>query len=179
MLKKTNNVSIVILSTITLIVFDILFIVWLNVVLNHKNIVDFIFCNYYYVIVKTRLFYNIDNNKSNTKKEIICFDFEYSLTLNDCDFIKKQFNEIKIRKLIFSILVRNVNEKIIKIDEYVITQLYIDNFIINNKLITICIIAEIYLMNNLKVNLLFNVNVLKSQKIILNFKHNTLIINNC
>ena len=99
------------------------------------------------------------------------------LTLSDCNFIKKQLNEIKIRKLIFSILIRSVNKKIVKINKYIITQFYINNFITNNKLITICITIKIYLINNLKINLLINVNVLKLQKIILNFEHNTLTIN--
>ena len=66
--------------------------------------------------------------------------------------MKKQFNEIKIRKLVFSISIRNVNEKIIKIDEYIMTQLYINDFITNNKLVTTCITIEIHLMNNLKIN---------------------------
>ena len=59
------------------------------------------------------------------------------------------------------------------------TQLYINDIVIDDKFIMICVIVEIHLMNDLKINMLIDVNVFKSQKMILNFEHNTLIINNC
>ena len=49
----------------------------------------------------------------------------------------------------------------------------IDNFIIT------VIIVKIYIVNNLKINIFVNVDVLKFQKITLNFEHNIFIINNC
>ena len=120
--------------------------------------------------------YNVNNDKSKTKKTNICFNFEYSLTLKNYNFIKKQSNKIKIRKLISLILMREIKK--IKINEYVITQLYINNIITNKKLIIVYVIVEIYLINDLKVNILIKINILKSQKIILNFEHNILTINN-
>ena len=91
--------------------FDKSLVVRLNIVSNHeKNNVDFVFRNYHYVIVKTKIFHDINDKKSKMKKKIICFDFECSLTLNDRDFMKKQLDEMKIRKLIFSISIRNVKK---------------------------------------------------------------------
>ena len=74
---------------------------------------------------------------------------------------------------------RKIKKIIIKINEYVITQFYIDNIITNKKSIIAYVIVEIYLINDLKINMLIEINILKSQKIILNFEHNTLTINNC
>ena len=93
--------------------------------------------------------------------------------------MKKQSNKIKIRKLISLISMRKIKKIKIKINEYVITQLYINNIITNKKSTIVCVIVEIYLINDLKINMLIDVNVLKSQKMIFNFKHNTLAINNC
>ena len=59
-----------------------------------------------------------------------------------------------------------------------LTQLFIIDINVVDKSITTTIIVKVYLMNNLKINMLINVNVLKSQKMILNFEHNTFTINN-
>ena len=48
-----------------------------------------------------------------------------------------------------------------------------------NEIITIVVFVKIYLINNLKINMLVDVNVFKSQRIIVNFDHNILIIENC
>ena len=49
--------------------------------------------------------------------------------------------------------------------------------VVDNSITTI-IIVEIHLIDDLKANILVNVDVLKLQKIILNFEHNIFIINN-
>ena len=116
--------------------------------------------------------------KSKTTKKKICIDFEYFVTLKNRDFIKQQLKKINIRKLILSLLIRNINNKIIKINEYVINYLYIDDIIIFEKAIIIYISIEIHLIDELKINMFIDVNVLKSQKMILNFEHNIFVINN-
>ena len=55
--------------------------------------------------------HNINDDKSKTKKTNICFDFECSLMLKNRNFIKKQSNKIKIRKLVFLILIRKIKKK--------------------------------------------------------------------
>ena len=79
----------------------------------------------------------------------------------------------------FSLLVKEINNKLIKISDFMLVQLFIIDVDVVDKFITTTIIVKIHLMNNLKVNMLINVNVLKSQKIILNFEHNIFIVNNC
>ena len=54
--------------------------------------------------------HNVNDDKLKTKKTNICFDFECSLTLKNRNFIKKQSNKIKIRKLISLILVRKIKK---------------------------------------------------------------------
>ena len=61
------------------------------------------------------MLHNVNDDKSKTKKANICFDFECSLTLKNRNFIKKQSNKIKIRKLIFLILVQEIKKKKLKL----------------------------------------------------------------
>ena len=77
------------------------------------------------------------------------------------------------------LLIKKINSKLIKINDFVITQLFIINKNVVDNLITTIIIVEIHLIDDLKTNMFVNVNVLKSQKIILNFEHNIFIVNNC
>ena len=86
---------------------------------------------------------------------------------------------MKIQQLIFSLSVRKVNDKLIKFSDFVLTQLFIDDIDVVDKFITTTIIVEVHLIDDLKTNMLIDVDVFKSQKMILNFEHNTLIINNC
>ena len=76
-------------------------------------------------------------------------------------------------------LIREINDKLIKINNFVIIYLFVININDINKIITIVVFVKIYLINNLKINMFINVNIFKSQRIIVNFNHNILIIKNC
>ena len=57
--------------------------------------------------------------------------------------------------------------------------MFVNNINIVDNVITTIIIVKIYFINNLKTNIFVNIDVLKSQKITLNFEHNIFIINSC
>ena len=76
-------------------------------------------------------------------------------------------------------LIREINDKLIKINNFVIIYLFVIDINDVNEIITIAVFVKIYLINNLKINMLVDVNVFKSQRIIVNFDHNILIIENC
>ena len=62
-----------------------------------------------------------DNNISfKKKKEKICVNFDYSITLRNRQFIKKQLNKkMKIQQLIFLLSMKKINNKLIKINDFV------------------------------------------------------------
>lgn len=78
---------------------------------------------------------------------------------------------MKIHKLVSLLLVRRIDDKIIKTNEYVTINVYIDDVDFNRNLVISRFMTKIHLINNLKVNLFLEMNVLKSQKMILNFDH--------
>ena len=86
---------------------------------------------------------------------------------------------MKMQQLISSLSIKNVNDKLIKINDFVIIQLFIDDIDAIDKLIIAVFTIEIHLMNDFKTNMLIDVDVLKSQKMFLNFEHNIFIIINC
>lgn len=86
---------------------------------------------------------------------------------------------MKIHKLILLLLFQKVDNKIIKISEYITINVYIDDIDSNRNLAITRFITKIHLMNNLKANLLFEINVFESQKIILNFNYYLVRINIC
>ena len=86
---------------------------------------------------------------------------------------------MKIQQLISSISIRKINDKLIKINDFVLVDLFIIDVDSIDKFITVVIIAKIHLINNFDVNMFIEINVLKSQKMTLNFNSNKFIINNC
>ena len=113
-----------------------------------------------------------------TKKNVF-IDIDCSITLKNRKFIKQQLNEnIKIQQLISSLSIRKINDKLIKINNFVIIYLFVIDINDVDEIITIVVFVKVYLIDNLKVNMLVDVNIFKSQRIIVNFDYNTLIIEN-
>ncbi len=86
---------------------------------------------------------------------------KYLITLINIIYLKKVLLKVKIKKISLLILIYNINNRIIKIYKYIIIKIFIIK-IINRKLIIVAIIIKIYLVNNLKANLLINNNIIKS-----------------
>ena len=123
---------------------------------------------------------NIDDIVFDKSKMDVYINFDCLLIMKMRNFMKQQLNDdMKIQKLISSISIRKISDKLIKISDFVLINLYIIDVDFINKFITAVIIAKIHLMNNFDVNMFIDVNVLKSQKMTLNFDNNKLIINSC
>ena len=86
---------------------------------------------------------------------------------------------MKMQKLKSSLSIRKINDKMIKINDFVVTQLYIDDVDFENKSIIACITIEIHFVDDLKINILVDVDVLTSQHTTLNFERHVFIIDNC
>ena len=69
--------------------------------------------------------------------------------------------ELKIRKIIFFISIREVSNKIIQTNKYAIITIYIINTIFD--IIRIAsLIIKVYFINNLKINIFINTNIIIS-----------------
>ena len=77
--------------------------------------------------------------------------------------------ENEIRKIIIKISIRGLKSKIYYFNKYIILIFYIKEVLFNNIRAFIKITREIYIVNNLKINIFINVDILISKRIIINF----------
>ena len=76
---------------------------------------------------------------------------------------------LKIKKITSFILIREVGNKIVQTNKYIIIIIYVID-IISEIIRTASLIMKIYLVNNLKINILIDTNIIISQEIIVNLK---------
>ena len=74
--------------------------------------------------------------------------------------------------------IRDVNEKIVKIDEFVIVKLYFDDTLID-QIITSAMKIKIHFIDDFAINLLLDNDILYFQNIIVNLQKQKLFIDNC
>ena len=86
-------------------------------------------------------------------------DTSYSVTLGDRTYLLKQVPGLEIKKIVSSIPIRGVGNKIIYLDEYTIVIIYI-NSIINGVSKTTYLIIEVYIIDNLKANILIKTDII-------------------
>ena len=83
------------------------------------------------------------------------------MILGDRVYLRKYILNLEVKSLSILILVREVSNKIISISEYIIVTIYIKSLI--NKILRITyLIIKVYIINNLKTNILININTLTS-----------------
>ena len=69
---------------------------------------------------------------------------------------------IKIQQLTSLLLIQKISDKLIKINDFVIIYLFVIDINDINEIITIVVFVKVYLIDNLKINMLVDVNVFKS-----------------
>ena len=143
--------------------------------------IDYVFKNWHYATFKMKISAkNIDDIVFDKSKMNVCIDFDCFLIVKRRFFMKKQLNDdMKIQQLALSMSIREINDKLIKISDFVLVDLFIIDVDSVDKSTTVVITAKVHLVNNFNVNMLIEVNVLKSQKMTLNFNSNKFIINSC
>jgi len=90
----------------------------------------------------------------------VYLDSSYSIILIDYTYLRIVLPNVEIKKILVLILVYSIRNKIIKINKYTLIRIYILGTI-NRITSKALIIIEVYIVNNLKVNLLINNNTLK------------------
>ena len=85
---------------------------------------------------------------------------------------------MKIKKIIVFLLVREVKNKIVYISKYTLVTIYMRNTVHGNKR-TIYLIIKVYIIDNLKVNILIDTNTIASQGIIINLDRKIITFAKC
>ena len=126
-----------------------------------KSVLDtsFTFRNYYYAITY------ISWKSAEEKKELYA-DTEYIIIMVDRIFILVNF---EIRKIAIKILIRDLNSKIHHSNEYAILIFYIESILSNNTRAFTEIKREIYIIDDLKADILIRADILTPKRIALDF----------
>ena len=86
---------------------------------------------------------------------------------------------MEIRKILSYLRIKGLGSAIYNINKYMLIPIYLRNLKRNNNKTLTYITRKIYLINNLKVNLLIKNNIMKSKKIRLDVSKNEVYINSC
>ena len=133
---------------------------------------DYEFKNWRYAIVWTRFAAN------DSLQYESCINIDYSAILTDKDFLLKRISDLQIQKLISFMSVREVNNKIIRTNEYALIKIFIDETVAI-KAVTAVIIMKVHLVSDLKANILIDTDIIVSQELCINFKRQKLVIKLC
>ena len=132
--------------------------------------IDYDFRDWNYVKNKTFLSFT-------TSTKNVCFDFEIDVFLIDREFYKSQISNTFVRIMITSLKVRDLETKMHETSKYVITNIHLLDTK-NDKKITSIIRREIHLIDDLKINMLFENDIMKSKKIVINIIKKFVVVNN-
>ena len=111
------------------------------------------------------------------KSANVCIDIDVDVTFENRNFYKQQIFDDEIRIMITSLKIRELNTQQHESFEYVICDIYIKNTK-NDKSITFVFRREMHLIDNFKINMFIDNDVIDVEKIIINsIKRKTFIIN--
>ena len=133
---------------------------------------DYAFREYQYdqIIVK------LDNNSENIK---ICIDIDCSVTMIDRKFLTQLLSNVSVQKLTSSIFVRNVNDKIVKSDEFMLINMTFERMFKSKRETIDVIEVEMHFIDDFAINMLLANDVIYSQDIKINFEKRRFIIIKC
>ncbi len=119
-----------------------------------------IFCLYYYIIILLEFVWQ-------SSLYIIYIDIEYTITLINCKFLENLVLNLSIKKTQAFISICDIDIARYLIDNYLILDIYIKDYIRNKESIAhIC--RKIYIVDNFKIKLLLNINIIAFEQIIVN-----------
>ena len=100
------------------------------------------------------------------------------MTLDDRAYFLKNVFKLKIRKMTSFISIRDVKNKVVNTNKYIIIIVYI-NDVINDIIKTIYFTMKMHFINDLKINIFFETNIITSQKMIMNLKTRVIKFGKC
>lgn len=113
----------------------------------------------------------------------MCFNSKIFITLGKIAFIKKILSRYKMYKTSFPVLIKEIDD-IQKLNYYIIVIIYIDKLIDNNitkkDILTIVIITrQVHLVDDLKIKIFIDNNIITSKRMLLDFDCQEFCINSC
>ena len=142
------------------------------VMLVNEN--DQIFRDCHYTIVNLR-FTTIDEFVN------VCLNIDCSIIINDRQTLTRHVFNLKIKKLISSISIRDIDNIMHFIFEYIVINCYFDDYLSNNNRISITnkFDIEIHFVDDLKTNLLVDNDVLNAQNAKIDLITQIVHLSNC
>ena len=143
-----------------------------SVVRSDEASSDYAFREYQYEQATVRL----DSSSENIK---ICIDTDCSVTMIDRKFLTQLLSNVSVQKLASSISVRDVSDKIVKSDEFMLVSMTFDE-VLKSEHATIDVIeAKMHLIDDFAANMLLANDVIYSQDIKIDFEKRRLTIVKC
>ena len=102
-------------------------------------------------------------------------NINYDIILNDRAYLFKHVFKLKIKKMIISLSIKRINNKIIYINKYITMLIYVRN-IFDNLIKKTCFIIKIHIVNNLKINIFIDINIITSKEMFINLNVKVFIL---
>ena len=136
--------------------------------------IDYVFRFWWYVIVQI-------NHTTNDIAKDICVDTNYIMSLVDRNYFRRVLSnyDARIRMTVQNIQVRKIDIKLHDISKYIELNFYIVDNRQNDFKIVVHFEREVHLVNDLKINIFVDMNILTFEFMILDLKHRLLTIVNC
>ena len=146
-------------------------IIFSNVDFNKNVDIDYKFRKWKYVRVSTTLSFIIESKH-------VCLDTNVNIILVDREFFKRQTSNISIRTMTISISIRDLDTAQHWFSDYVIIFIYFSSKK-NEIVVKVMITREIHLIDNLRINMLIENDLMKSKKIDINVTKRIVHIDSC
>ena len=108
-----------------------------------------------------------------------CFDFDCPMTCVNRKMFHDKISNLIIEHLNKSISIRDIDNSVHNISEYVVISFFIRKKLSNDLNHLIKFIMKIHLIDDFKTNILIDINVMKTQRMNLLFVNNILVIDAC
>ena len=118
------------------------------------------------------------SSNSKAEESEVSLDSGCNVTLGDRAYLLKHVSDLEIKKMTSFISIRDVSNKIVSTDKYAMITIYIKE-IVDDIERSACLTMKIYIMNDLKTNILIETNIITSQEITMNLKTRTIKLERC
>ncbi len=115
--------------------------------------------------------------RSKLKRNFVCLNTETEASLTDKQFVLKRLSATHIHLMTSSLTIRNIESNVHEFEKYVNFSIYLSSKDDFTKLIEIH--REIHSVENLKINMLIDNDILESKEITINVQSKKTIIRNC
>ena len=96
-------------------------------------------------------------------------NFDCDVIMKNRVYFRKYLLNLEIKKFVFFISIRGINNKIINFDKYIFITIYV-NELIKRIIKIVYLIIKFYIVNNFKINIFINIDIMIFQKIFVNFQ---------